>query len=363
MKKALKKKWEDVYSLGLYFKSPIDDISQNGDLIRQEFYNNLFDRKFNSDFPLALIISKIVDFVLMKIPEMWRWYDYFYVINSILLWRMNYEFYTSWPYWDKLIECLDMIDSDKQDSSLFSQVNFVRNKFVYEYLEEFKWSHLLREWDSKSYFTFEYHEIEYKYYKLSKRWLIEMQGINIDEEIIRWIKECYVRSCYVADFRILKAIIAYVYFDIKLYIYFNPQTFELGICDKDNLDFQNESVYIVSNFSWILDQILWKLVIDKLRQKSVLKTQIDNHDSDDDKIIKALNISFDELMNVAINHWYDDFSLTMNWYVNDLNRFHELDEKTKFWSISFSKYANKKQRINVTTVKTLKDVLKSLKKK
>ena len=302
---------------------------------------------------------------ILDMPFMWPEYNYRDVIASILNWEMFHQYYTSWPDWEKLMDFLDEAieykNKGKQPKSdIYFQATEAFNEVISQYLVEIKWNNF-KWWDNKELENPEYIISPYRYFKIWHFWRVYLKALNFDESIKKWFEQLYVKRWNVFDFVLLDAILSYVYFKKELYIYFNPHFFELCIFDKEHFELPSSWMYLVANFWKLVNRVFCEHCIEKLRKKSRLSKIISNDKWED--ITKALRDAFHDLEKIAYNDHYDDFELTLKWISKDPNRFHELDEKTKFGKVGFIKHKEKKVWVEVVNTKRLKDVKKSLKKK
>ena len=353
------------YPLHLHFNSPIGDISSYWEEVTKEIYDTWVTGYKDWEWlsRTAIIMRKIANTIRAEMPFMWPEYDYYDVILSILCWEMYHEYYTSWPDWEKFFDLVDWegSKSKKRPSyKVLSQANDAWEKAITEFLVPIKWVHL-DWWDEKEKRPDEYWNVPKRNFKVSQRWIKYAKEKWYDERIVKWLNELYVRRWYKSDFRILEAIISYVYFDKELFLYFHPHQFELCICDKESLEFQHSWAYMILDFWNVINNVFCEDCIEKLRKNNPLK-DIKKEDSQE-ILIRALKKACKDLIEIAIQDHYDDFDVTLNWYVNDINRFHELDENTAFWTVGFVKHERKKKKVLVKSTETLKDAKKSLKKK
>ena len=75
--------------------------------------------------------------------------------------------------------------------------------------------------------------------------------------------------------------------------------------------------------------------------------------------IKQMNRPFEKLFDVVSNCNFDDFTLTLTWYVSDLNRFHELESNLNYGKVSFQKHNWKKQRVIIEVSSNFKKTAKA----
>lgn len=76
------------------------------------------------------------------------------------------------------------------------------------------------------------------------------------------------------------------------------------------------------------------------------------------KLRDQVALPFWNLMKVARNSAFDNFTLTLTWTVKDLSRFHELEEKFPYCEIGFKKHNGKRQEI---LLRVSKDFVKTAK--
>lgn len=83
----------------------------------------------------------------------------------------------------------------------------------------------------------------------------------------------------------------------------------------------------------------------------------------DVQIDRAKALMFWELYQIASKTDFDWVELKLTWMVNDVNKFHELDEQISYGNVGFVKHGGKKTMVKVDFSTNLKDAMKSLKKK
>lgn len=74
--------------------------------------------------------------------------------------------------------------------------------------------------------------------------------------------------------------------------------------------------------------------------------------------IKQMHRPFEKLLQIVSDCDFDDFTLTLNWYVYDLNRFHELESNLNYGKVSFQKHNWKKQKIIIEVSTNFKKTAK-----
>jgi hypothetical protein len=231
---------------------------------------------------------------------------------------------------------------------------------ITEFLEPIKWKHLKRSDEMIK------HPAEYKWYKrdfkISRRWVRYAKEKWYHNDIISWLKEIYVRRWHIPDLRILNAVIAHIYFNKELFIYFQPRQFELWICDREHLNLEFSWMYMVADFWKMIDRIFCNQCTEEFLKSSSIKDIGFKNWLSKKQQIDALRMMFNWLYEMASNEHFDDVSLTMEWVINDPNRFHEIEWKIEYWEVWFIKQKSKVW-IKVKTKKTLKDTKKYLKKK
>lgn len=355
------------YPLHLHFNSPVEDIFSYWEEVSKEIYDTWISGYKDWEWfsRTAIIMRKIANTIRMEMPFMWPEYDYYDVILSILCWEMYHEYYTCWPDWEAFFDLVDWKGSKSKkrppDKILF-QADDAWVKAVTEFLVPIKWVHL--DWgDKKEKRPAEYWEIPKRNFKVSQRWIKYARERWYDERIVKWLKELYVRRRCKSDFRILEAIISYVYFGKELFLYFHPHQFELCICDKENMEFQHSWAYMVIDFGKVINRVFCEDCIEKLRKNSKIKginfdalATWEERKAQED----ALLTMFKSLYEVAMYEHFDDVILTMRWVVDNPNRYHELDNDTRFGDVWFKKHNGKKVGAWAETTKTLKEMRKSL---
>ena len=65
---------------------------------------------------------------------------------------------------------------------------------------------------------------------------------------------------------------------------------------------------------------------------------------------------FQQLFDDVASTAFDDFTLVLTWTVNDVSRFHELDEKFDYGKVTFVKNRGKKKKIQIELPKYFKSM-------
>lgn len=192
----------------------------------------------------------------------------------------------------------------------------------------------------------------YNNYKISKEWIDFLKRIENDENIIKGFKQMRIKRENSSQISILIGVITAVYFDIELFLFYDPVSYSLGIFDKDTIPLQWDNPYLVINFNNIINNIFSEYKLWKLKWSTDKLSNIKNNK----EIIEQM---FNKFLVLIKDISPDDLSLIAKGKIKNKNRFQEIEKKVAFWKIGFDKHEGNKKNI----IFEIKEELKRYRKK
>lgn len=325
---------------------------------------------------LFLILRKIWDIFLSRLPNNTFWVKGYDVIVGLLKWWMIHEYYTIGKEWEKMMDILDeqanlkrwgvlemwnmLVPFDMEEVEPRGEKLELMNLQAKAFDEVSKYVHITNKKITKDIMD----DIdrlcirENNSFKFSKKWIDLLKSANFDEDIIKWFKQIRVKRIFKFNIGLLVAVITAVYFDVELFLYYNPYLYEMWICDKDNLKFEYDNAYIVMNFNNIIKSVFCEHCLEKIIGETKKKLKRVKNIEDNQELIKKM---FMDVCDQLVWLCPDDICLTAKGKVKDKNRYKEIEEKIPFGQIWFNKYSWDKQDINFTIEKDLKAYKKKVK--
>lgn len=151
---------------------------------------------------------------------------------------------------------------------------------------------------------------------------------------------------------ILDAFIGVVYMNLEIYLYFSPVWFDCWFCTKDNLKINNNSAYIIFNFSEHIRSLIENIWVDiEFWNKNMLEKSISKNE--------MINSMITDLKKIINTISPDNVELEVSWVIQNKNRYNEINDKIKDWEIWFTYSGWEKQAIKFT----IRDNLKNKKKR
>lgn len=325
--------------------------------------------------PLFLILRKIWDLFISRLPNNTFNFDDYSVIIWLLKWGMIHEYHTIGKEGEDLMDILD-----KEAEAKYWKVLEARNKLVPFYTEEIeprgenlelmnlqakafeevrKYVYLTDKKLTKK--TIE--DIDKlciqpnNFYKFSKEWIDFIKEFDFDENIIKGFRQIRIKRHFKFNIGLLIAVITAVYFDIELFLYYNPYLYEMWICDKDNLKFEYDNTYIVMNFNNIIKSVFCEHCLEKMVGETRKKLKNGKNIENNQEIIKNM---FDGVLNQLSSICPDDVSLVIEGKVNDTNRMHEINEKLPNADVvGYTRHSGNNKKVKFV----IKDDLKNCKKR
>ncbi len=325
---------------------------------------------------LYLVISRIVDVLMLKMQQCWV--DIM-VIVRIMMGLMVHEYYTTGEYGEKLRDLMDE-EYEKREKGeetperglLYFWTNLVPFNtesasprwqysqmviadFYSELIKDKKEVKLSPELLKAAYIT---SINQPELLKFDKEWIALVKRKFPDRpDIVKGFQQQRIKrkwDYYVSS--ILTSIVAAIYQEEELFLYFDPYYFDMGICDRKHLTVMWDHINLVMSFTNILNSIFCPHCIKQVFGKYDIDFSImpANQASD---IIKQM---FDEVYNQVSNVCPDDITLTVEWKIDDKEKFSEVDKALPYGQVWFDKYADEKKWVAFKVQKSLKDYKKKI---
>lgn len=326
---------------------------------------------------LYLVVSRIIEVLITRMKDCGvdDW-----VLVRILMWGMLHEYYTTGEYGEKLRDILDE-EWAKQKAAKWkfvkTPVSQLRTKLIPFHTE---------------YASQKRNEAEYKLWKFltgilkgkipvmtmdilkaaTTTSIIEPELLKFDKEGIKITKEDFpndpdivkgfqqtriLRKCELYEINLLICIVAAIYQEEELFLYFDPYHLRLWICDRKNLVIKRDHVNLIMSFTNILHSIFCEHCI----KIAFGKFDIDFSTLTPDETADVLKKMLDDLYSQLSKVCPDDLTVTVEWKVEDMWKFAEVDEAITHWKVGFDKHDGKKKWIIFKVKKNLNSYRKKIK--
>lgn len=320
---------------------------------------------------LLRIITQIVNIFSTKIPYMSL--DMITFLK-IILWEMTHKYYSTWNEWYKVWELIneynegeildDNGDLDKLDITISTLIplytKVTSKKYINwtTYLSDFFTKNRIQSqenWDydkaiEASFNLCIHHDLDLKFSNDGLKYALKMLGKRTD--LVQWLKQFRIkRSFKMMPLYILISILTVINWWPELYLCYDPLLLKLTICDKDNIEIDNDRIIQVINFSKIVRSVFeWDIIV-KNKWKWYIYEVINKDSKLSPEDFKQL---FDELYEHIKNLSPNDLTITAEWKIDDNNRFNEINDSIEFWEVWFIKHKWEKKWIKFKVKKQLK---------
>jgi hypothetical protein len=319
------------------------------------------------------ITRGIIDTIFAKMPQ---WFDHWDVILQLLSGWLVQHFYALWDKADELYEQL----YDEYDWNVERKYMWIWDKIISYFLEideeenedeeeekaYERLSEIMEDIDNLNVPELEDSDIPLMYsifnknvqwYIVSEEWLDFLRMSKLTEEEIEAFEEVYLFRQNLLWPELLHAIIAFIYFDVELFFYYNPAKFEWGICSRDRLSLIWTDTYIIIDFGNIIKQRMCPHCIENMPWKELVKQWKENK-ATKEQVIDAM---FDDLRQQAQWICRDELEVSMQWKVKNNNKYPNIEQAVPYGDVWFHKHWWKKAWVKFEVKDDLKKRIKRLK--
>lgn len=268
-----------------------------------------------------LIIVRILSKIWQSFP--WLFSD-LYPIFSILEWWITDYFYSLQEDWPDFSN-----DIDKNYKEILK--NIVRIPWIERTIIDYLITKFHKDKSEKPKLKTKSLERLLQYYIISDKALKENDNLKTLENLLM-IRETQRNN------NLIYAIFWILCYGLELYLYFSPQTLEIWISDKQWLKIWGENTYIIINLSEIVNNTI------ALRYNPLKKCLDNNESIDSEKAKQMIMEALDSILALKVNN----LSYSIEWFINDKNRFQEVNSQFKVWDIWYVKDNREKKKIRVS---------------
>lgn len=267
-----------------------------------------------------LIIVRILSKIWQSFP--WFFSD-LYPIFSILEWWITDYFYSLQEDWSNFSNFIN--ENNEEILKNIVRVSGIERKIIDHSIVK---SH--KNLDKQKLKTGNLERI-LQYYIISDKAMKENSNLQLFESLLI-IRETQRNN------NLIYAIFWILCYGLELYLYFSPQTLEIWISDKQWLKIWGENTYIIINLSEIVNNTI------ALRYNPLKKCLDNNESIDSEKAKQMIMEALDSILALKVNN----LSYSIEWFINDKNRFQEVNSQFKVWDIWYVKDNREKKKIRVS---------------
>ena len=267
-----------------------------------------------------LIIVRILSKIWQSFP--WLFSD-LYPIFSILEWWITDYFYSLQEDWSDFSNFIN--ENNEELLKNMVRISGIERKVIdYSIVKSHK------KLDKQKLKTGNLERI-LQYYIISDKAMKENSNLQLFESLLM-IRETQRNN------NLIYAIFWILCYDLELYLYFSPQTLEIWISDKQWLKIWGENTYIIINLSELVNNTI------ALKDNSLKKSFNNSDNIDSEKAKEMVMEALDSILALKVNN----LSYSIEWFINDKNRFQEVNSQFKVWEIWYVKDNREKKKIRVS---------------
>lgn len=324
---------------------------------------------------MHLIINRLMDSIIEKM----KGYDLDdEVFVRIMMWAMTHEYYTTWSEWRYL---WDIIHEEQV-------IHKKKGKMPFDYPVCELWTKFITFNTEVVTDTYREGKLRLEAFvnelitngsplNLTKEVLQYAQDVCIDNEvllkfsdeaieevnilypdypdIIKWFEQFRIkRWMEFKPYLLLTAIVASTYNDEELFLFFDPYSFDMWICDRKNLNVMNTNPVIVFNFTNIVSSIFCGHCMEKRFEEYNLDT-VSNKER-----IEAIKKMFNETLTLILWVCPDELTLRIEGKVDDNDQLLTVRRKLPFAKVGYDQYGAQNKWVFFMLEKQLKGFLKRL---